>query len=333
MHPVPLLEVDDLKTHFFTRDGVVRAVDGVSFTVRPGETLALVGESGCGKSVTSLSVMRLIASPGRIVGGAIRFEGHDLLALSEADMRKVRGNQVSMVFQEPMTSLNPVLTVGSQIAETLVLHRGLGRAEAWGRAIEMLRLVNIPEPARRASEYPHQMSGGMRQRVMIAMALACDPKLLIADEPTTALDVTIQAQILDLMRGLQAKTGTAIMLITHDLGVVAEMAQRVVVMYAGRKVEEAPVEELFARPRHPYTRGLMNSMPRLGSGHGSRKRLQEIPGMVPSLREPVAGCAFASRCPYAVERCRVEAPILEAKAEGHTVACWQADRLPDRVAA
>jgi len=328
MSTAPLLQVEDLKTHFFTRDGVVRAVDGVSFTIGPGETLALVGESGCGKSVTSLSVMRLVASPGRVVGGAIRFDGRDLLALSEPGMRKVRGNEISMVFQEPMTSLNPVLTVGRQIAETLVLHRGMGSAEATARAIEMLRLVHIPEPARRAAEYPHQMSGGMRQRVMIAMALACGPKLLIADEPTTALDVTIQAQILDLMRELQAKTGAAILLITHDLGVVAEMAQRVVVMYAGRKVEEAPVDELFARPRHPYTRGLMNSMPRLGSARGVRKRLQEIPGMVPSLREPIAGCAFATRCPFAVERCRVETPRLEPKTERHHVACWQADHLP-----
>jgi len=326
--PAPLLQIDELKTHFFTRDGVVRAVDGVSFTIAPGETLAVVGESGCGKSVTSLSVMRLVASPGRIVAGAIRFDGRDLLALSEPEMRKVRGNDISMIFQEPMTSLNPVLTVGSQIAEALVLHRGLGRKQAMERAIEMLRLANISEAARRSGEYPHQMSGGMRQRVMIAMALACDPKLLIADEPTTALDVTIQAQILDLMRALQAKTGAAIMLITHDLGVVAEMAQRVIVMYAGRKVEEAPVDELFARPRHPYTRGLMNSMPRLGAARGRRARLQEIPGVVPSLREPIAGCAFATRCPYAVERCRIETPMLEPKAPAHTVACWEADRLP-----
>jgi peptide/nickel transport system ATP-binding protein len=326
--PAPLLEVEDLKTHFFTRDGVVRAVDGVSFAIAPGETLALVGESGCGKSVTSLSIMRLIASPGRVAGGSIRFQGRDLLGLTEAEMRKVRGNEISMIFQEPMTSLNPVLTVGRQIAETLVLHRGLGRADAMERAIEMLRLVNISEPARRAGEYPHQMSGGMRQRVMIAMALACDPKLLIADEPTTALDVTIQAQILDLMRELQAKTGAAILLITHDLGVVAEMAQRVVVMYAGRKVEEASVEDLFARPRHPYTRGLMHSMPRLGAGHGGRKRLHEIPGMVPSLREPIAGCAFASRCAYAAESCRLGVPPLELKGQGHSVACLEADRLP-----
>ncbi len=325
----PLLEIADLKTQFFTRDGVVRAVDGVSFSIQPGETLALVGESGCGKSVTSLSILRLIASPpGRTVAGAIRFDGRDLLGLSERAMRKVRGNEISMIFQEPMTSLNPVLTVGRQIAEALVLHRGLDRAQANARAIEMLRLVNIPEAARRAEEYPHQMSGGMRQRVMIAMALACDPKLLIADEPTTALDVTIQAQILDLMRALKDKTGAAIMLITHDLGVVAEMAQRVVVMYAGRKVEEAAVNDLFARPRHPYTRGLMHSIPKLGAAKTVRGRLAEIPGMVPSLREPIAGCAFAARCAYAVERCRVEAPPLEAKAQGHTVACWEADRLP-----
>ena len=325
----PLLEVHDLKTHFFTRDGAVRAVDGVSFAINPGETLALVGESGCGKSVTSLSIMRLIASPpGRVVGGSIRFEGRDLLGLSEPEMRKVRGNEISMIFQEPMTSLNPVLTIGRQIAESLVLHRGMSRSDAMDRAVELLRLVNIPEPARRAAEYPHQMSGGMRQRVMIAMALACDPKLLIADEPTTALDVTIQAQILDLMRELQAKTGTAILLITHDLGVVAEMAQRGVVMYAGRKGEEAPVGELFAHPRHPYTRGLMNSMPRLGSSHGARERLQEIPGMVPSLREPLAGCAFAARCNYAVDACRTGVPTFDPKAPGHAVACWEADRLP-----
>ncbi len=327
--PAALLEVQDLKTHFFTRDGVVRAVDGVSFAIQPGETLALVGESGCGKSVTSLSIMRLIASPpGRTVAGSIRFNGRDLLRLTEREMREVRGNEISMIFQEPMTSLNPVLTIGRQISEALVLHRGLARADAMARAIEMLRLVNIPEPARRASEYPHQMSGGMRQRVMIAMALACDPKLLIADEPTTALDVTIQAQILDLMRALKEKTHAAILLITHDLGVVAEMAQRVVVMYAGRKVEEAPVNELFDRPRHPYTRGLMRSIPRLGGGQAVGKRLAEIPGMVPSLREPIVGCAFAERCAHAVERCRREEPPLEARAAGHTVACWEADRLP-----
>ena len=325
----PLLEVEGLKTHFFTRDGVVRAVDGVSFSVHAGETLAIVGESGCGKSVTSLSILRLIASPpGRTVAGSIRFEGRELLALPEPDMRKVRGNEISMIFQEPMTSLNPVLTIGRQIAEALVLHRGLARAAANARAVEMLAVVNIPEPARRVREYPHQLSGGMRQRVMIAMALACSPKLLIADEPTTALDVTIQAQILDLMRALKEKTGAAIVLITHDLGVVAEMAQRVVVMYAGRKVEEAPVAELFARPRHPYTQGLLHSIPRLGATlAGKRNRLEEIRGMVPSMREAIPGCVFAPRCAYATERCRTEYPPLEQKAEGHVVACWEADRI------
>jgi len=329
MDGAPLLEVEGLKTHFFTRDGVVRAVDGVSFSVRAGETLAIVGESGCGKSVTSLSILRLIASPpGRTVGGSIRFEGRDLLGLSEPEMRQVRGNEISMIFQEPMTSLNPVLTIGRQIAESLVLHRGLSRAAAHARAVEMLALVNIPEPARRVREYPHQMSGGMRQRVMIAMALACSPKLLIADEPTTALDVTIQAQILDLMRGLKEKTGAAIVLITHDLGVVAEMAQRVVVMYAGRKVEEAPVDALFAQPRHPYTQGLLRSIPRLGAtAGGARNRLEEIRGMVPSMREAIPGCVFAPRCAYATERCRIEYPPLEEKAAGHTVACWEADRI------
>src|SRR5512135_409983 len=292
----PLLEVEDLKTHFFTRDGVVRAVDGVSFSIQPGETLGLVGESGCGKSVTSLSIMRLIASPpGRVVGGAIRFNGRDLLRLSEPEMRKVRGNEVSMIFQEPMTSLNPVLTVGRQIAESLVLHRGMTRSDAMARTVELLRLVHIPEPARRAAEYPHQMSGGMRQRVMIAMALACDPKLLIADEPTTALDVTIQAQILDLMRELKQKTGAAIVLITHDLGVVAEMAERVVVMYAGRKAEEAPVRQLFRRPLHPYTKGLLQSVPKLGASLAPERlsRLAEIGGTVPSLKEEIPGCPFA----------------------------------------
>jgi peptide/nickel transport system ATP-binding protein len=328
----PLLEVDGLRTYFYTRDGVVRAVDGVSFTVYPGETLAVVGESGCGKSVTSLSILRLIASPpGRIVGGRLMFQGRDLLGLTEDEMRKVRGNEISMIFQEPMTSLNPVLTIGRQITEALVLHRGMTQAQALERAIEMLALVNIPEAARRIDQYPHQLSGGMRQRVMIAMALACDPRLLIADEPTTALDVTIQAQILDLMRGLKEKTGAAIVLITHDLGVVAEMAQRVVVMYAGRKIEEALVDDLFDHPRHPYTEGLLNSIPRLEEGGNSdatgRPRLAEIPGMVPSLIEEVAGCVFAPRCTYATERCRRDYPPLEQKAPGHWAACWESDRL------
>src|ERR1700681_1562817 len=264
-----LLDVKGLKTYFFTRDGVVRAVDGVSFSVARGETLAIVGESGCGKSVTSLSILRLIASPpGRTVEGSVVFEGRDLLELPETEMRKVRGDAISMIFQEPMTSLNPVLTIGRQIAEVLILHRGLSREDAMLSAIEMLRLVKIPEPERHVAQYPHQLSGGMRQRVMIAMALACEPRLLIADEPTTALDVTIQAQILDLMRELKARTGAAIMLITHDLGVVAEMAQRVVVMYAGRKVEEGSVEALFANPRFPYTRGLLDSIPKLGATRG-----------------------------------------------------------------
>ncbi len=326
----PLLEVDDLKTYFYTRDGVVRAVDGVSFAVYPGETLAVVGESGCGKSVTSLSILRLIAAPpGKIVAGKLLFEGRNLLELSEDEMRKVRGNEISMIFQEPMTSLNPVLTIGRQIAEALVLHRGLKRREALERAVEMLTLVNIPEAPRRIEQYPHQLSGGMRQRVMIAMALACNPRLLIADEPTTALDVTIQAQILDLMRGLKDKTGAAIVLITHDLGVVAEMAQRVVVMYAGRKVEEAAVDDLFARPRHPYTEGLLKSIPRLESAQvAGHARLAEIPGMVPSLKETIAGCLFAPRCQYATGRCREAYPPLEEKAPGHFAACWESDRLP-----
>jgi peptide/nickel transport system ATP-binding protein len=326
----PLLEIDGLKTHFFTRDGVVRAVDGVSFSVAPGETLAVVGESGCGKSVTSLSIMRLIASPpGRIVEGAIRFQGTNLLDLSEREMRDIRGNDISMIFQEPMTSLNPVLTIGRQITETLTLHQGLDRAAADARAIEMLRLVGIPDPAQRLTQYPHELSGGMRQRVMIAMALACDPKLLIADEPTTALDVTVQAQILDIMRQLKSKTGAAIILITHSLGVVAEMAQRVVVMYGGRKVEEAPVGALFATPRHPYTQALLGSVPRLGSSlaENDKDRLAEIPGVVPSLKEAIPGCIFAPRCAHATPRCREEYPPLEQKTAGHWVACWEADRL------
>jgi len=332
-----LLDVKGLKTYFFTRDGVVRAVDGVSFTVLRGETLAIVGESGCGKSVTSLSILRLIASPpGRTIEGSVVFEGRDLLELSEADMRKIRGDAISMIFQEPMTSLNPVLTIGRQIAEVLVLHRGLSSEDAMQSAIEMLRLVKIPEPERRVEEYPHQLSGGMRQRVMIAMALACEPRLLIADEPTTALDVTIQAQILDLMRELKSRTGAAIVLITHDLGVVAEMAQRVVVMYAGRKVEEASVEALFATPRHPYTRGLLDSIPKLGTSmasRGAQTRLTEIAGTVPSLSEEIVGCAFAPRCAYATVRCLNDYPPFEEKVPGHGAACWESERLVAGVAA
>jgi peptide/nickel transport system ATP-binding protein len=326
----PLLEIRDLRTHFFTRDGIVRAVDGVSFSINPGETLAIVGESGCGKSVTALSILRLVPDPpGRIVGGSIDFAGRDLLRLAEKEMRDIRGNEISMVFQEPMTSLNPVLTLGRQIGETLTRHQGLDASTAGARAVEMLRLVQIPEPLRRARQYPHELSGGMRQRVMIAMALACNPQLLIADEPTTALDVTIQAQILDLMRALKARIGAAIILITHDLGVVAEMAERVVVMYAGRKAEEAPVRALFRHPRHPYTLGLLASVPRLGATLGREPApLAEIPGVVPSLREPITGCAFAPRCAYARERCRREAPPLEEKAPGHLAACFESEKLP-----
>ena len=321
----PLLQVTDLETRFFTRDGAVRAVDGVSFSIEAGETLAVVGESGCGKSVTSLSILRLIASPpGRIVGGKVLFEGRDLLALGEDEMRAVRGDAISMIFQEPMTSLNPALTIGRQIAEGLVLHRGLSQQDALAKAAVMLRKVRMPEPERRLRQYPHELSGGMRQRVMIAMALACGPRLLIADEPTTALDVTIQAQILELMRELARETGAAIILITHDLGVVAEMAQRVVVMYGGRKVEEAPVEALFAHPRHPYTAGLLGSMPHLGDSlrKGAIKRLVEIPGMVPSLSEARLGCLFAPRCPNAISRCTQETPSLAAHGTGHFAACW-----------
>ena len=326
----PLLEVADLKTWFFTRDGIVRAVDGVSFHVMPGETLAIVGESGCGKSVTALSILRLIPSPpGRIVSGTIGFAGRDLRGLSEAEMRDVRGNEISMIFQEPMTSLNPVLNIGRQISETLTLHQGLDRRAALGKAVDMLRLVHIPEAERRIEQYPHQLSGGMRQRVMIAMALACNPKLLIADEPTTALDVTIQAQILDLMRELKQKIDAAIVLITHDLGVVAEMAQRVVVMYAGRRAEEAPVGPLFRRPMHPYTRGLLASVPRLGASLATERlpRLAEIAGTVPSLKEEIPGCPFAARCSFATDICRREMPLFEEKEAGHYAACFHSDQV------
>ena len=325
----PLLEVVDLKTWFFTRDGIVRAVDGVSFHVMPGETLAIVGESGCGKSVTALSILRLVPTPpGHLVSGTIRFAGRDLRELSDAQMREVRGNEISMVFQEPMTSLNPVLNIGRQIGETLTLHQGLDKKAALGRAVDMLRLVHIPEAERRVAQYPHQLSGGMRQRVMIAMALACNPKLLIADEPTTALDVTIQAQILDLMRELKQKIDAAIVLITHDLGVVAEMAQRVVVMYAGRKAEEAPVGPLFRRPLHPYTQGLLGSVPRLGvASLRAAPRLAEIPGTVPSLKEEIPGCPFAARCAFASDICRREMPLFEEKEPGHYAACFHSDRV------
>jgi peptide/nickel transport system ATP-binding protein len=328
----PVLAIDGLKTHFFTRDGVVRAVDGVSYELRRGETLGVVGESGCGKSITALSVMGLVPSPpGRILAGSIRLDGVDLLTLSESRMRQIRGNEISMIFQEPMTSLNPVLKIGRQLTEAIRLHQGLGKRDALSRAVEMLRLVHIPEAARRVQQYPFQLSGGMRQRVMIAMALSCNPKVLIADEATTALDVTIQAQILNLMLELREKLGTAIIMITHDLGVVAETAQRVVVMYAGKVVEEAPVRELFRRPLHPYTKGLLASIPRLPTP-GSRRRdqharLNEIAGIVPALKDMPPGCRFAPRCAYAVDRCRREEPPLVPKARGHLTACWEADRL------
>ena len=327
----PLLEIDNLHTHFFTPAGTVRAVDGVSYSLNSGETLGVVGESGCGKSVTALSILRLVASPpGRIVDGAIRFEGSDLLGLSESQMEDIRGNHISMIFQEPMTSLNPLLTVGRQISEAIALHQGVSRRDAMDRAVEMLRRVHIPEPERRAFAYPHQLSGGMRQRVMIAMALSCNPKVLIADEPTTALDVTIQAQILDLMRELRDTLGTAIILITHDMGVVAENADRVVVMYAGRKVEEASVDDLFERPAHPYTRGLLDSIPSLDLATRavpSRHRLNEIKGMVPSLFNLPKGCSFAPRCGFATDQCRATYPKLEQLRADHWVACWHADRL------
>jgi oligopeptide/dipeptide ABC transporter ATP-binding protein len=326
-----VLEIDNLRTHFFTPAGVVKAVDGVSYAVRSGETLGVVGESGCGKSVTALSVLRLVADPpGRIVDGAIRLGGTDLRSLSEAEMERIRGNEISMIFQEPMTSLNPLLTVGRQISEAIALHQGLSPREAMDKAIEMLRRVYIPEPQRRAHAYPHQLSGGMRQRVMIAMALSCNPKVLIADEPTTALDVTIQAQILDLIRELQETFGTAIVLITHDMGVVAENADRIVVMYAGRKVEEASAKALFQEPAHPYTKGLLASIPRLDiAAHVDqrRARLNEIKGMVPVLYNLPEGCAFAPRCDFATSECRTAYPPLTQYRPNHLVACWHADRV------
>jgi len=321
-----VLDVKGLQTVFFTASGLFRAVDDVSFKVRRGETLAIVGESGCGKSVTALSVMRLVPDPpGRIVGGSIVLEGTDLLDLDQDEMRKIRGNRISMIFQEPMTSLNPVMRIGDQITEVVRLHREITAREASKQAVDMLRLVRIPEPERRALEYPHQLSGGMRQRAMIAMALACRPALLIADEPTTALDVTIQAQILALIVDLQKTLGTGLILITHDLGVVAQTAQRVVVMYAGKKVEEATVEALFEKPRHPYTRGLMASMPEVITLDAKTDaRLTEIPGMVPSLTNLPPGCAFAPRCKLAIDRCRAEYPPLQDFG-GHLAACWRAD--------
>ena len=322
----PLLEVRDLETHLHVGDTALPAVNKVSFTLGEGETLGVVGESGCGKSMTALSLLRLQPEPpARIVGGQVVFDGRDLLRLSSAEIRDIRGDAISMIFQEPMTSLNPVMTAGRQIAESLIRHRGMGRRAAMARAVEMLEQVRLPDPARRARDYPHQLSGGMRQRVMIAMAMATGPRLLIADEPTTALDVTIQAQILDLIDELQRRSGTALLLITHDLGVIAEMADRVVVMYAGCKVEEAPVESLFERPLHPYTVGLLASVPRIRRDDSPEEELlAEIPGTVPALSSMPTGCAFAPRCALATARCRREPPPLEEKRAGHAVACWEA---------
>jgi peptide/nickel transport system ATP-binding protein len=319
-----LLEVKGLKTHFFTDEGVVRAVDGVDFYINKGETLGVVGESGCGKSVTALSIMRLIPTPpGRITEGSIMYDGRNLLDLSAAQMRKIRGKEISMIFQEPMTSLNPVFTVGEQIAEALRLHEGLNRRDAMDKTVDMLKLVHIPNAERRVREYPHQLSGGMRQRIMIAMALSCNPKLLIADEPTTALDVTIQAQILELLNELKAKLGMAIMLITHDMGVIAETAQRVVVMYAAKVAEEAPVGELFKEPLHPYTQGLLRSIPRIDLAATQKTKLETIPGTVPTLRGvEKPGCRFAPRCSFAKPMHFENTPELKEVRPGHKVACF-----------
>jgi peptide/nickel transport system ATP-binding protein len=318
----PLLDIRGLKTHFGTDNGVVRAVDGVNISIGRGETVGVVGESGCGKTVTAMSVLKLIAMPpGRIVEGQILFEGRDLIPLDNEELDEIRTKHIAMVFQEPMTSLNPVYNVGEQIAEGLRRHEKLSRKAALDRTIEMLRLVQIPNAEKRVSDYPHQFSGGMRQRVMIAMALSCSPKLLIADEPTTALDVTIQAQILDLLADMKSRFGMAVMLITHAMGVVAETAQRVVVMYAGRVIEEAPVDELFANPRHPYTQGLIRSIPHIDRAATEKKRLEAIPGVVPSLITPPPGCRFAPRCKYAMPACRQAIPELRDLGGGHKVAC------------
>ena len=321
-----LLDIKSLKTYFYTEDGVVKAVDGVDLHVKRGETVGIVGESGCGKSVTSLSIMRLIGAPGKIIEGKITFDGADLLKYSEKQMTQIRGNRISMIFQQPTTCLNPVFKVGDQIAEVLNIHQSLGKEAGWKRSVELLRMVGIPEPQKRVHSYPHEISGGQAQRVMIAMALACAPELLIADEPTTALDVTIQAQILDLMRDLREKTGTSIVLITHDMGVIAEMAERVVVMYAGQVVEEADVKTLFAKPLHPYTQGLLGSIPVLGK---VRERLDVIPGNVPNLLNPPLACRFEPRCQAcqgtARERCRTEVPPLREIEPGHWVRTWLYD--------
>ena len=323
----PLLDIRGLKTHFATDDGVVQAVDGVDLSIGRGETVGVVGESGCGKTVTAMSVLKLIAiPPGKIVAGEILYQGRDLVPLDADEMDRIRAKDIAMVFQEPMTSLNPVYTVGEQIAEVVRRHEGLSRRAAQEKAVQMLRLVQIPNPEQRLHDYPHQFSGGMRQRVMIAMAISCSPKLLIADEPTTALDVTIQAQILELLADMKSRFGMAIMLITHAMGVVAETAQRVVVMYAGRVIEEAPVEQLFANPRHPYTQGLIRSIPRIDKAATGKARLEAIPGVVPSLINPPPGCRFAPRCRFAMPACREAIPPLREVGAGHKVACvlWPA---------
>ena len=331
----PILQIKDLRTFFDTRDGTVRAVNGVSLELYAGETLCIVGESGCGKSVTAMTILGLLPKPpARIESGEIFFQGTDLLKLNEEEMRAIRGNEISMIFQEPMTSLNPVLTIGRQISEVISLHQGVSDRVARDRAVEILDRVRVPDAHQRVNEYPHQLSGGMRQRAMIAMALSCNPKILIADEPSTALDVTIQAQILDLMRELRDDFGTSIILITHDLGVVAEMGERVLVMYAGEKVEEASVEELFHYPLHPYSEGLMTSIPRLNESlarDGDRVRLQEIPGMVPSLIEEIPGCLFTPRCSYASEQCEAESPQLAEHRKQHYAACWEPGNFANRL--
>ena len=321
--PTPLLEVEDLRVEFAAAEGRVRAVDGVSFQIREGETLGLVGESGCGKSITALSILRLIAPPGRITGGRILYRGRDLLTVSEPEIRKVRGKEIALVFQEPVAALNPVFTIGSQISEAIRVHNRVSRKEAMAEAVRLLRLVQIPDPERRIHEYPHQMSGGMCQRVMIAMALSCKPSLVIADEPTTALDVTIQAEILDLLRRLREQFSLSVLLISHNLGVIAESAHRVAVMYAGRIVEEAPVRELFASPKHPYTLGLLRSVPKLGErGRSGRRRLTAIPGSVPDPARREPGCSFSPRCPDVMEICRREGPGLLPLAPGRKVSCF-----------
>ncbi len=334
-----LLEVENLRTTFFTHDGEVHAVDNVSFNVQRGEALALVGESGCGKSVTAMSIMRLVAPPGKITGGEIRFKGRNLADISERDMRHVRGNDIAMVFQEPMTSLNPVFKIGAQVAEAIRVHRKVSKKEAWKQAGDMLELVSIPDPIKRLDDYPHQLSGGMRQRVMIAMALSCDPELLIADEPTTALDVTIQAQIMELLANLQSRLGLAILLITHDLGVVAEFCKRVVVMYTGRVVEEAFVDDLFVRPAHPYTRGLLRSLPSVAHTptaaaaapeyHAPPNRLPTIPGMVPPITALPSGCKFNPRCPDVMDICLGNEPALMVVGEGQSARCYLHGDLAD----